>query len=140
LRKIWSHDPHSGGKPVPKSLQNSIIRRILNHAEKNYSGKYKSIDIRFKGKFCYIDVYTEPYVQESFDSKIYGESREEHLERLRKTPTHLFRLRYFGYDDKWTMAFYAYSHEKYEPCIFNNGKFFGTPEEAFDTSSVYLIE
>jgi hypothetical protein len=36
------------------------------------------------------------------------------------------------------MAFYTYSNEKYEPCLFNNGTFEGTPEEAFDTAAVYL--
>jgi hypothetical protein len=36
------------------------------------------------------------------------------------------------------MAFYTYSHEKYEPCVFDTGSFHGTPEEAFDTAAVYL--
>jgi len=36
------------------------------------------------------------------------------------------------------MAFFTYSNEKYEPSVFNNGSFYGTPEEAFETSSVYL--
>jgi hypothetical protein len=38
------------------------------------------------------------------------------------------------------MAFYTYSHEKYEPCVFNNSDWHGTPEEAFDTSAVYLTD
>ena len=97
------------------------------------------IDVRFKGKFCYIDAFTEPYVPEDYDPKLFGESRrDERIERLRNVPTHLCRLRYFGDDDKWSMVFYTYSHEKYEPCMFNNGTFHGTPEEAFDTSSIYL--
>jgi len=36
------------------------------------------------------------------------------------------------------MAFYTYSNEKYEPCVFINGSFHGTPEEAFETAAVYL--
>jgi hypothetical protein len=36
------------------------------------------------------------------------------------------------------MAFYTYSHEKYEPCVFHDGSWHGTPEEAFDISAVYL--
>lgn len=75
-----------------------------------------------------------------YDSKVYGESREEHLARLRSIPTHLCRLRYFGDEDRWSMAFYTYSHETYEPCFFDNGAWHGTPEEAFDTSAVYLNE
>jgi hypothetical protein len=69
---------------------------------------------------------------------VFGESREEYIERLRNTPTHLCRLRYFGDENRWSMALYTYSHEKYEPCIFNNGTFHGTPEEGFDTAAVYL--
>ncbi|HUU30403.1 MAG TPA: hypothetical protein VM123_21580 [archaeon] len=53
-------------------------------------------------------------------------------------PTHLCRLRYHGNEDSWAMAFYKYSDEKYEPSFFNNGTFHGTPEEAFETSAVYL--
>ncbi len=31
-------------------------------------------------------------------------------------------------------------HEKYESCVFDSGSLEGTPEEAFDTSFVYLME
>ena len=44
---------------------------------------------------------------------------------------------YFGDEQRWSMAFYTYSNEKYEPCFFNNSTFHGTPEEAFDTAAVY---
>jgi len=140
MRKIWVYDPHSGGKSIPELIKPKIKKRILSHAEKNYAGKYNRIDVRFHGKFCYIDAYTEPYVSKDFDSKLFGESREEHIERLRNTPTHLCRLRFFGDENRWSMAFYTYSNEKYEPCIFNTGDLHGTPEEAFDTSSVYLTD
>ncbi len=36
------------------------------------------------------------------------------------------------------MAFYTYSHETYEPSVFDNGSWQGTLEEAFDTSAGYL--
>jgi hypothetical protein len=136
---MWTYDPQSGGKPVPEALKPRIRMRILTHAEQHFAGKYNRIDVRFRGQFCYIDAYTTPYVPVAFDAALYRESREEHIERLRNTPTHLCRLRYFGDEDRWTMAFYTYSHEKYEPSIFNNGSWHGTPEEAFDTSAVYLM-
>jgi hypothetical protein len=138
-KMMWVSDPQSGGKKIPDAIKPRLHQRILDHAEKHYAGKYNRIDIRCRGQFCYIDAYTEPYVAEDFDSQLYGESREERIERLRNTPTHLCRLRYFGDENRWKMAFYTYSHEKYEPCIFNNGSWYGTPEEAFDTSAVYLI-
>ncbi len=139
-KRMWVYDPQSGGKSIPDAVKPRIRKRILDYVDKHYSGKFNRIDVRFRGKFCYIDAYTEPYVADDYDQDLYGESREEHIERLRNTPTHLCRLRYFDDENRWSMAFYTYSHEKYEPCIFNTGNWEGTPEEAFDTSSVYLIE
>lgn len=134
----WVYDPHSGGKMIPAAVQERTRKRILAHAEKHYAGKYTRIDVRFRGALCYIDAYTEPYVPPDYDPKLYGESREEHIERLRNFPTHLGRLRYFGNEERWSLAFYTYSHEKYEPTFFDTGDDHGTPEQAFDTCAVYL--
>lgn len=139
MSKTWMCDPHSGGVKIPPAVQERTRSRILAYAQKHYAGKYTRIDVRFRGKLCYIDAYTEPLVPPNFDEKLYRESREEHIARLRNAPTHLCRLRYFGNDDHWSMAFYTYSNEKYEPSVFQNGTFHGTPEEAFETSAVYLM-
>jgi len=140
-RKVWVYDPQSGGINIPDRIKPRIQQRILDHANKNYSGRFNRIDVKFRGKFCYIDAYTEPFVQEDdYDPNLFGESREEHIARLRNTPTHLCRLRYFGDEDRWSMAFYTYSHETYEPCVFDTGSWEGTLEEAFDTSAVYLMK
>ncbi len=138
-RKMWVYDSQSGGKKIPDAIKPQLRQRILDHAEKHYVGKDNRIEIRFKGKFCYIDAYTEPYVAEDYDPQLYRESREEHIARLRNTPTHLCRLRYFGDENRWSMAFYTYSHEKYEPCVFPNSSWHGSPEEAIDASAEYLI-
>ncbi len=137
-KKVWVYDPHSGGVKIPEAVRERTRSRILAHAEKHYAGKYTRIDVRFHGQLCYIDAYTEPCVSPDFDPAVFGESREEYIERLRNTPTHLCRLRYFGDENRWSMAFYTYSHEKYEPSVFDNGTFHGTPEEGFDTAAVYL--
>jgi hypothetical protein len=134
----WVYDPHSGGVKIPERVQQRTRQRILVYAEQHYAGKYTRLDVRFRGQFCYIDVYTEPHVPPDFPPPNWPESREEHLERLRNTPTHLCRLRYFGDEDRWSMAFYTYSHETYEPCFFDTGSDHGTPEEAFETAAVYL--
>ena len=60
------------------------------------------------------------------------------MERLRNTPIHLCRLRYFGDDNGWSMALYTYSHEKYEPCVFMTGDWQGTPEDAFEIAAMYF--
>ena len=140
MTKIWVKDPHSGGVTIPERMKERVKNRIERYAEKNYSGKYTRIDVRFKGHFCYVDAYTEPFVPEDYDPQLFCESREERIERLRNTPIHLCRLRYKGDEEQWTMAFYTYSHNKYEPSVFDHGGFYGTPEEAFQTSAVYLDE
>jgi len=140
-RKTWVYDPHSGGTKIPNAMKPLIRQRILEHAQKYYAGKYNRIEVSFKGKFCYIDAYKEPFVPSEYNSELFGgKSREERIAQLRDVPTHLCRLRFFGAEDKWSMAFYTYSHMKYEPSFFDNGSWHGTPEEAFDTSAVYLMD
>ena len=100
-QKMWVYDPQSGGRAIPDAAKPSIRRRILEHAKKNYSGKYNRIDVRFRSKCCYIDAYTEPFVPpENYDATLYGKSREDRIAQLRAIPIHLCRLRYFGDEDR----------------------------------------
>ena len=138
MPKAWVYDPHSGGVKIPPTVRDRTERRILAHAAQHYAGKYTRIAVRFRGALCYIDAYIEPEVAPDFDPSAFGESREAYIQRLRDTPLHLCRLRYFGNEERWSMAFYTYSHERYEPSVFDNGTFHGTPEEGFDTAAVYL--
>jgi len=57
------------------------------------------------------------------------------MERLRTTPTHLCRLRYFGDEERWGFVFYTYSHKRYEFSMFPSGELLGSPEDAFDVSA-----
>lgn len=114
-RLHWVLSPHRGGTPVPSRVQFETRRRIQAHADEHYSGRFLRIDVRFRGCFCYIDAFCEP-----------------------DRPTHLCRLRYFSGRDRWSVAFYTYSHERYEPSFFPTGEPFGTPEEGFDIGAVYL--
>ena len=136
----WGYDPHSGGTKIPPAVQERTRQRILASAKAHYAGKYTRIAVRFRHQFCYIDAYTEPHVAPDFPPPDFPETREGYIERLRNTPTHLCRLRYFGNEDSWSLAFYTYSHMAYEPSVFDNGTFHGTPEEGFATSAVYLQE
>jgi len=92
------------------------MRRIESVAENHFKGKYIRLDIRFKGQFCYIDAYEEPDLREGWPPEEWPETREDYVERMRNTPTHLCRLRYLG-DDEWSYAFYAYSSEMYKLCV-----------------------
>ncbi len=94
------------------------------------------LDIRFRGQFCYVDAYTEPQpLTPNWPPPDWSETREEYLTRLRNTPTHLCRLRFFGDEERWGFAFYTYSNERYELSIFPSGEFLGPPEEAFRVSA-----
>jgi len=135
----WTYDPHTGGKKIPPAVRQLTERRIQAYAEAHYAGKFTRLDIRFRGPLCYIDAYTEP--GEPSPAALLStpaETREQYRERLRNAPLHLCRLRYFGNMEKWSMAFYTYSHMKYEPCMFSDGSFHGTPEDAFEIGAVYL--
>lgn len=139
MKKVWMYDPHSGGAKIPPSLQNEVRERILRHAETRGKNKFTRIDVRFRGALCYIDAYREPDEPSPELLKIAGETRDEYRERLRNQPIHLCRLRYLGPSrNAWSVAFFTYSNEKYEPTFFPTGKMEGTPEEGFDVGAVYL--
>ena len=133
----WVFDPDYGGEKIPALVQADVIKRINQVAEEHYKGRYLRLEIRFRSQFCYIDAYTEPFLAEDWPPKGWDETREEALERMRKIPTHLCRLRYFG-KDEWGFAFYTYSHDKYELSVYPNGEFTGKPEDAFLAAAVYL--
>ena len=136
----WFSDPDSGGVKIPNVVKLRTEARIRRYAEANFAGLYTRLVVRFRAQFCYIDAYTEPEPPgPDWPPPSWGESREQYLERLRTTPTHLCRLRYFGDEEAWGFAFYTYSGERYELAIFPTGEFYGTPEDAFEVSAgMYL--
>jgi hypothetical protein len=136
-KRVWVVDPHSGGVKIPETVRRETVARLERHAAAKYAGKYTRLDVRFRGALCYIDAFTEPEEPAEELLRITGETREQFMTRLREAPLHLCRLRHFS-KDRWSLAFYKYSDEKYEPCFFHNGTFFGTPEEGLDVGAVYL--
>ena len=134
--KQWVFDPGSGGKKIPEAVKHRTEARIRRFAEEHFAGSYTRLEIRFRAQFCYIDAYQEPPpLTPDWPPPDWPESREEYQERLRNTPTHLCRLRYFGDEEGWGFAFYTYSGEQYETSIYPSGEFFGPPEEAFRVSA-----
>lgn len=136
--RTWAYDPHSGGVKIPPLVRERIERRIGEHAQKRYSGRYTRLAIRFRGALCYIDAFIEPGKPTRGQLRSLGETHEQYVERLRNVPIHLCRLRYFGDENRWSLGFFTYSNERYEPCVFHNGSFHGTPEEALDVGAVHL--
>ena len=140
-RGSWVFDPGSGGRPIPEPVRLRTEARLRRYAEAHFAGRYTRLEIRFRGQFCYVDAYTEPEpLGENWPPPGWGETREEMLERLRNTPTHRCRLRYFGDEERWGFAFYTYSHERYELSIFPDGEFMGPPEDAFQASAQAYLQ
>ena len=105
-RKRWGFHPDSGGVKVPDDVKRRTEERIRRYAEENFGGRYNRLDIRFRGQFCYVDAYTEPDdMGLNWPPADWPETREEYMERMRNTPTHLCRLRYFGNEEGWGFVF-----------------------------------
>ena len=137
--RSWTRDPHSGGVTIPSPVRERVRARIEAYASRRYKGRFTRLDIRFRGPCCYIDAYREPKnVPPDWPPKSWGQTRAEFIENLRNTPVHLCRLRYFGDEEGWSLAFFTYSNEKFSPCMFPSGSFFGTPEDGFDVGAAYL--
>ena len=136
----WVLDPDSGGIRIPDTVRRRVEARLRGYAEQHFSGRYTRLDIRFRGQFCYVDAYTEPELTPGWPPADGLETREAYVERLRNTPTHLCRLRYFGDEEGWGFGFYAYSSESYELSVFPSGDFLGPPEEAFQVSAQMYVQ
>ncbi len=138
-RKQWVFAPDRGGMRIPEAVQRRTAERIRRCAEQHFAGRYTKLAIRFRGPFCYVDAYTEPEPpSRNWPPPDWPEPRKQYLERLRNTPLHLCRLRYFGDEERWGFAFYTYSNERYELSVFPSGEFFGPPEAAFRAAAVSL--
>ena len=140
-RKQWMLDPDSGGKKIPEWVRQRTEERLRRFAEERFAGRYTRLEIRFRGQFCYVDAYTEPEpLGPDWPPADWPESREEYLERLRSTPTHLCRLRYFGNEERWGFGFYSYASEHYELSMFPTGEFYGLPEDALEVSGEMYLQ
>jgi hypothetical protein len=111
----WVYDPHSGGIKIPQ-IQHDALRREAEAFAKTrpWFSEYEIV-LRFKNQFCYLDAMNRN------DKKIFP----------------IGRLRHFNARN-WSLAFYTYSNERYEPCIFPSGKWEGTLEEAIEVCEMYL--
>ena len=128
--KGWVFSPHKGGLAIPLDVRERTRKRMLSHAAKPRWKKFTKVEVSFRGKFCYIDAFDEPQPPGKGLLAALGETKAQYLSRLRSTPIHLCRLRYFM-EDRWSLDIYTYSHERYEKAVFPDGNFMGKPETAF---------
>lgn len=113
--KVWCYDPQSGGKKIPPSTQDKVKQCVAAYEVGRPWYPSHKLKLRFRGQFCYIDV---------------SENDSESVP--------LARLRHFK-EDSWSFAFYTYSNERYEPCIFPHGQQCGTIEQAIAVCEMYLL-
>ena len=110
----WYLDPQSGGDKIPLQIHQAIISQANAFASKRPWHPKFQLRLRFRNQFCYLDASDKG--EQAFP---------------------IGRLRYFGLN-KWSLAFYTYSNERYAPCLFPKGEWFGTLEEAIQICEVYL--
>jgi hypothetical protein len=112
---MFYSNPPKGGLKIPPTDYLIITERISAYEITCPWSKQFKLSVRFKNQFCYLDASEK-----------------------NKDPFPIGRLRYFGLD-KWCLAFYTYSSERYESSIFPSGEWFGTLEEAISICEMYLI-
>ncbi len=112
----WIYDPQSGGIKIPLKIHDEICKQIESFACSRPWYPKIQLRVRFKNQFCYIDM-----IEES-DTRFLP----------------LCRLRHFT-RESWSFALFTYSNERYEPCIFPNGKWEGTIETALKICEPFII-
>jgi len=114
----WVYSPHTGGVKMSDSRKREVRRRIQQYAARKLMDKCDRIAVRFRGALCYVDAE-----QKQPDGRVF-------LFRL-------CRLRHFAVD-RWSIALYTYSQEKYEPCVYPNGEWTAALEDALDLGTTFL--
>ncbi len=112
--KVWCFAPQSGGVKIPRNSQIEAECRIKLYEQKQSWHPRFQLKTSYKGHFCYL--YASGNGQEAFP---------------------IGRLRHFSINN-WSLAFYTYSNETYQPCVFSNGEWFGTVEQAIDVCVMHL--
>src|SRR6266436_8710238 len=105
--------PHGTMRPmpaIPESTRNSIILRLLDHAEKNWP-QLNKVQARYHASFAYITGV---------------------LPGGEQIP--LFRLRYGGSAHSFGFAIYSAARDRYEDSALLTGLPAGTPQQALDTA------
>src|ERR1700684_685140 len=93
---------------IPESTRNSIILRLLDHAEK-HGPQLAQVQARYHGSFAYIT----------------GVLRDG-------SQIPLFRLRYGGSAHSFGFAIYSAAHHRYQDAALRTGLPGGTPQEPLD--------
>jgi hypothetical protein len=113
--KIWVYDPHSGGAKIPKEMYDKIYKEVESFEQTHPWYPRIQLKPRFKSQFCYIDTVEEG------DGRLFPLCRLRHLNR------------------GWSIGLFTYSNDRYEPCVFPNGKWEGTIKEALTVCESFIF-
>jgi hypothetical protein len=112
----WVYDPQSGGNKISPQTHKALYAQAEAFAKARPWYPRIQLKLRFKNQFCYVD------------------TMEEGDERLFP----LCRLRYFN-QDKWSLALFTYSNERYSPSLFFDGEWEGTFDAALETCESFIL-
>lgn len=118
MKKQWVFNPHAGGVKISQCRKAEFEKRILKYADQHLKDKCDRIEVRFRGALCYVVAWKTELHEKEF-----------------RFP--LCRLRHFD-EERWSIALFTWSNEKYEPCIFPSGEWFGNIEECLDLGTTFL--
>ena len=120
MTRHWVYSPHAGGAKMTEARKVQVRAQVDAYATHKLGGRCDRIDVRYKGVFCYLDA-----------EQLQPDGRVFHFP--------LGRLRHFNID-RWSIALYTFSNEKYEPSVYPSGEWIGTLEEALDFATMFLPE
>jgi len=110
----WVYDPQSGGSKISPQTREVLCRQADSFANTRPWFPRIQLKLRFKNQFCYVDTI---------------EAGERVLP--------LSRLRHFK-PDRWSLALFMYSNDRYEPTFFPDGKSEGTFEMAMGVCDPFI--
>lgn len=113
---IYVYDAQSGGNKIPPQTHDAICKQAGSFARARSWYPRIQLKLRFKNQFCYVGTI------------------EEGDERLFP----LCRLRYFD-KDRWSLALFTYSNERYSPSLFSDGKWEGRFEAALEVCEPFIL-
>lgn len=102
---------------IPDSTKSSLEQRLLTRARERWP-QIHDIELRFRGRFAYVDARTA------------GDGDEDGDPVVQK----LCRLRYSGSAHLWGFAIYRASHDDYDDSVLPSGLPVGSAQEALDTA------
>ena len=117
---------------IPEYARHALEDRLETHARTAWTERCAGVNVRFRGKYAYVDVFDgDPWLMPG--------STTEEKEQIRETSVKMCRLTWTGDMDSWEFAFHKYSDGRYEPSILFDGSPSSSPEACFDCAAqVYL--